>query len=135
MNNCFEKWLITLFIVHSLADKSAHQHCSCLTNTDLIQPLTVSVAVRSKAVVRLLFVYCLSCLLLVPTFVFFFVLCPYFGIQYLRNIYTMACPALRWDNPRALASGLSYVQVDKLGISISYHLHQCRPGISREISC
>ena len=37
----------------------------------------------------------------------------------------MACPPVRADNPRALASGLSYVQVDKHGITILYHLHQC----------
>ena len=30
------------------------------TNTDLIQPLMASVGVRSEAVVRLLYVYCLS---------------------------------------------------------------------------
>ena len=30
----------------------------------------------------------------------------------------MACPPVRGDNPRALASGLSYVQVDKHGITI-----------------
>ena len=29
-----------------------------------------------------------------------------------RNSYTMGCPHVRGDNPRALASGLSYVQVD-----------------------
>ena len=29
-----------------------------------------------------------------------------------------------------LASGLSYVQVDKHGITILYHLHQFRPCIS-----
>ena len=34
------------------------------------------------------------------------------------NIYTMGCPPVRGDNPRALASGLSYVQVDKHGITI-----------------
>ena len=28
------------------------------------------------------------------------------------NCYTMGCPPVRGDNPRALASGLSYVQVD-----------------------
>ena len=28
----------------------------------------------------------------------------------LSNSYTMACPPVRGDNPRALASGLSYVQ-------------------------
>ena len=32
--------------------------------------------------------------------------------------YTMGCPPVRGDNPRALASGLSYVQVDKHGITI-----------------
>ena len=37
----------------------------------------------------------------------------------------MGCPPVRGDNPRALASGLSYVQVDKHGITILYHLHQC----------
>ena len=42
------------------------------------------------------------------------------------NSYTMGCPPVRGDNPRALASGLSYVQVDKHGITILYHLHQCR---------
>ena len=41
----------------------------------------------------------------------------------LRNSYTMGCPPVRGDNPRALASGLSYVQVDKHGITILYHLH------------
>ena len=41
-----------------------------------------------------------------------------------------ACPPLRGDNPRALASGLSYVQVDEDGITILYHLHQCRPCTS-----
>ena len=48
----------------------------------------------------------------------------------LRNSYTMGCPPVRGDNPRALASGLSYVQVDKHGITILYHLHQCRPCTS-----
>ena len=42
----------------------------------------------------------------------------------------MGCPPVRGDNPRALASGLSYVQVDKHGITILYHLHQCRPCTS-----
>ena len=53
----------------------------------------------------------------------------------IRNSYTMGCPPVRGDNPRALASGLSYVQVDKHGITILYHLHQCRPCTSRDISC
>ena len=43
------------------------------------------------------------------------------------NSYTMGCPHVRGDNPRALASGLSYVQADKHGITVLYHLHQCRP--------
>ena len=37
--------------------------------------------------------------------------------------YTMGCPLVRGDNPRALASGLSYVLVDKHGITILYHQH------------
>ena len=53
----------------------------------------------------------------------------------LRNGYTMGCPPVRGDNPRALASGLSYVQVDKHGITILYHIHQCRHCTSRDISC
>ena len=52
----------------------------------------------------------------------------------LSNSYTMGCPPVRGDNPRALASGLSYVQVDKHGITILYHLHQCRHCTSRDIS-
>ena len=42
----------------------------------------------------------------------------------LSNSYTIGCPPVRGDNPQALASGLSYVQVDKHGITILYHLHQ-----------
>ena len=51
------------------------------------------------------------------------------------NSYTMACPPVRGDNPRALASGLTYVQMDKHVITILYHLHQCRPCTSSDISC
>ena len=51
------------------------------------------------------------------------------------NNYTMGCPPVRGYNPRALASGLSYVQVDKHGITSLYHLHQCRPCTSRDIVC
>ena len=47
----------------------------------------------------------------------------------------MGFPPVRGDNPRALASGLSYVQVDKHGITILYHLHQFKPCTSRDISC
>ena len=53
----------------------------------------------------------------------------------ISNSYTKGCPPVRRDNPRALASGLSYVQVDKHGITILYHRHQCRPCTSRDISC
>ena len=48
------------------------------------------------------------------------------------NSHTMGCPPVRGDNPRALASGL---QVNKHGLTILYHLHQCRPCTSRDISC
>ena len=34
----------------------------------------------------------------------------------------MGCPPVRGDNPRAVASGLSSVQVDKHRITILYHL-------------
>ena len=44
------------------------------------------------------------------------------------NSYSMACLlTVRGDNSRVLASGLSYVQVDKPGKTILYHLHQCIP--------
>ena len=50
---------------------------------------------------------------------------------FISNSYTMPCPHVRGDNPRALASGLSgYVQVDKHGLTTLYHLHQCRPYTS-----
>ena len=41
----------------------------------------------------------------------------------------MGWPPVRGDNPQAIASELSYVQVDKHGITILYiyHLHQSRP--------
>ena len=45
----------------------------------------------------------------------------------------MGCPPVHGDNPRALASGLSYVQVDKHGITILYHLYQCRPCIHAKV--
>ena len=44
------------------------------------------------------------------------------------NIYTMGCPPVRGDNPQALASGLSYLQVDKYGttnistVDLAHHL-------------
>ena len=34
--------------------------------------------------------------------------------------FSMGCWSVRGDNPRALASGLSYVQVEKHGITILY---------------
>ena len=56
-------------------------------------------------------------------------------MDYMNNIYTTVCPAVRGDNPRALASGLSYTQVNNHGMTVSYHLHQCRPCTSRGIWC
>ena len=47
----------------------------------------------------------------------------------------MACPTVRGDNPRALASGLSYVQGDKRDITILYHIHQRRPFTPRDSLC
>ena len=49
------------------------------------------------------------------------------SLRCLSNSYTMGCPPVRGDNPHALVSGLSYLQVDKHCITILYHLHQCRP--------
>ena len=56
-------------------------------------------------------------------------------LDHTSNSYTMGCPPVRGDNPRALASGLSYVQVDKHSITILYHLHPYRSCKSRDISC
>ena len=36
----------------------------------------------------------------------------------------MGWPPVRGNNPRAVVSGLSYVQVDKHDITILYHLHR-----------
>ena len=49
----------------------------------------------------------------------------------ISSCYTMGCPHVRGDNPRALTSGLSYVQVDKHGITVLYQLYQCIVGIHR----
>ena len=57
------------------------------------------------------------------------------GRSRIRNSYTMGCPPVRGDNPRALVSGLSYVQVDRHGITVLYHLLQYRPCTSLDISC
>ena len=38
----------------------------------------------------------------------------------LCNSYTMGCPPVLGDNPQALASGLSYIKVDKHGITNLY---------------
>ena len=51
----------------------------------------------------------------------------------LSNGYTMACPPVRGDNPQTLAGGLSCVQVNKHGITILYHLNECRPCTSHDI--
>ena len=58
----------------------------------------------------------------------------------LSNSYTMGCPPVLGDNPRALASGLSYVQVDKHGITIFFTTyisvdlaHHAKGGIINEI--
>ena len=53
----------------------------------------------------------------------------------LLNSYTMVCLPVCGDNPRALASGLSRVQMDNHGITVLYHLHRCRPFTLREVSC
>ena len=58
-----------------------------------------------------------------------------FVLNDISNSYTMGCQPIRGENPRALASGLSYVQVDKHALTILYHLHQCRHCISRDILC
>ena len=34
--------------------------------------------------------------------------------QWISNSFTMGCPPVRGDNPRALASGLSDVQVENI---------------------
>ena len=47
--------------------------------------------------------------------------------QMISNSYTMGCPPVRRYSTRALASGLSYVQVDNNGIIILNYLHLCRP--------
>ena len=49
--------------------------------------------------------------------------------------YTMGCPPEHGDNPRALASRLSYVRVEKRCITILYHLHQCIPCSPRGMLC
>ena len=46
------------------------------------------------------------------------------AVNITRNSHIMACPPVRGDNPRALASGLSYIQVDNKGLLILYHQHQ-----------
>ena len=46
------------------------------------------------------------------------------GADELSYSYTMACPHVRGDYPRALASGLSYVHVEKHGIPILYDPHE-----------
>ena len=62
-------------------------------------------------------------------------ICIHLHASSLSNRFTVSCSPVGGDNSLALASGLSYVQVDKYGITILYHLHQCRPCTSRDISC
>ena len=50
----------------------------------------------------------------------------YIFLMYICNNYTTGCQPVRGDNPRALARGLSYVQVDKHGKASLYHIHHCR---------
>ena len=52
----------------------------------------------------------------------------------LRDSDIMACPPVHGDNPRALASVLSYVQVDKHGITI-YTTYISEDLAHRAISC
>ena len=47
------------------------------------------------------------------------------NVSHISNSYTMGCPPVRGDNPRALAGRLSYVHVDKHGMTILYHLNEC----------
>ena len=45
------------------------------------------------------------------------------SLEWWLRYSTMGCQHVCGDNTRALASGLSYVQIDKHGITILYHLH------------
>ena len=47
----------------------------------------------------------------------------WYPVSSISKSYIMGCPPVRGDNPRVLASESSYVQVDKHGITILYHLH------------
>ena len=47
----------------------------------------------------------------------------------------MGCRAVHGDNPRALASGLSYVQVDKHGITIFYTTYTSADTAHHEVFC
>ena len=47
----------------------------------------------------------------------------------------MGCPPVCGDNPRALASGLSYVQVDKHGFTIFYTTYISVHLAHHEIFC
>ena len=44
----------------------------------------------------------------------------------------MDCPPVRGDNPRALASGLSYVQVDKHGTCITIYTTYISVDLERQ---
>ena len=60
---------------------------------------------------------------------------PFWYFQNVSKNATRVCPPVRRDNPRALASRLSYIQVEKHGRTILYHFNQCRPCKTRYISC
>ena len=49
------------------------------------------------------------------------------GIVSFHHSCMQSCLHVFGDNPQALASELSYIQVDKHLIAILYHIHQCRP--------
>ena len=72
----------------------------------------------------------LSCTWMTIIDVYFMLLTAYLEMfnETICNSYTMGCLPVSGDNPRVLASGLSYVlQVDTHGIAILYKLHLCRP--------
>ena len=60
---------------------------------------------------------------------------PFSTILHVCNSYTMARTPVRGDNQRAVASALSYVQVDKDGLTSLYHLHLCIPCTSQFNLC
>ena len=57
-------------------------------------------------------------------FQYFNLLYHFVHSKWISNSNTVGCPPVHGDNPRALASGLSYVHMDKHDITLLYHLHQ-----------